>query len=123
MTSDIQCLSEGEIVLTIEVKDIELSISPIKSKLKYARSQQVSNLLFIAQKGIRDKEEINLLIEHEFSGGQNIYVFDIVDFISPILVLLDEDGRIEFLTNICETLDSYSEIKSRQEWSRLLFEI
>jgi hypothetical protein len=123
MTSDIQCFSEGEIVLTIEVKDIELSISPIKSKLKYARSQQVSNLLFIAQKGVRDREEIGLLIEHEFSGGQNLYVFDIMDFMSPILVLLDEEGRIEFLTNICETLDGYSEIKSRQDWSRLLFEI
>lgn len=123
MPSDIQCVSEGEIVLTIEVKDIALSISPIKSKLKDARSQQVSNLLFIAQRGITDEREINSLIEHEFSGGQNIYIFNILDFINPLLVLLDEGGRVDFLIDICKTLDEYSEIKSRQIWAGLLFEI
>jgi len=123
MPSDIQCITGGEIVLTIEVKDIALSISHIKSKLKDARSLQVSNLLFIAQKGIIDENEISLLIEHEFSGGQNIYVYNILDFISPLLVLLGEGGRIDFLTNIGKTLDEYSEIKSRQAWSKMLFEI
>jgi hypothetical protein len=123
MTSDIQCISDGKIVLTIEVKDVELTISPIKSKLKDARSQQVSNLLFIAQKGVTNKDEIDLLIEHEFGSGQNLYVFNIIDFINPLLVLLDESGRIDFLINIGKTLDNYSEIKSRQGWSKLLFQI
>lgn len=123
MPSDIQCISNGEIVLTIEVKDTALSISPIKSKLKDARSLQVSNLLFIAQKGVIDQNEINLLIEHEFSAGQNIYLFNILNFIDPLLVLLGEDGRIDFLVNIGKTLDEYSEIKSRQIWSKMLFAI
>ena len=123
MPSDIQCISNGEIVLTIEVKDIALSILPIKSKLKDARSLQVSNLLFIAQKGLIDEKEINRLIEHEFSAGQNIYLFNILDFVDPLLVLLGEDGRIDFLVNIGKTLDEYSEIKSRQIWSKMLFVI
>lgn len=123
MVSDIQCLSKGEIILSIEVKDTDLTILQIKSKLKDARAQQVANLLFIAQREIINEKEIDSFIEHEFSSGQNIYVFNILDFMTPILVLLDEGGRKKFLINICDTLDEYSEIKSRQIWSKLLFDI
>lgn len=121
MISDIQCISSGNIVLSIEVKDKDLTIEQAKSKLKDARTQQVSSLLFMVQRGI--DERFGNFIEQEFSSGQNIYLFNILDFVSPLLVLLGESGRIEFLRNICENLDKFSEIRSRQIWAKLLLEI
>jgi hypothetical protein len=122
MISDIQCILSGDIILSIEVKDKELTIEQAKAKLKDARTQQVANLLFIVQKGVSNKEEFESFIKQEFSSGQNIYIFNILDFVPPILVLFSESDRIKFLNNICETLDEFSEVTSRQKWARLLFE-
>jgi len=123
MISDIQCISSGRIILSIEVKDKELTIEQAKAKLKDARTQQVANLLFIVQKGVSDKKGFESFIGQEFSSGQNIYLFNISDFVTPILVLLGELDRITFLKNVCKNLDEFSEITSRQTWAKLLLEI
>lgn len=118
--ADIECLVSGIVVLAIEVKDKVLTIEQVKAKVDEARSRQVSELLFLAEQGVSIEEELQSLINHEFTIGQNIYELDLVRFLPSILILFGEAGRGEFLINIGKTLDEYSDIKSRRKWAELL---
>jgi hypothetical protein len=125
--ADLECVSKaGDIVLAVEVKDRDLTISQIKSKLPNMRARKVTEILFIAQQGIAkgDKEEVAELVSKEFSSGHNIYVFDLRGFSFSILALLGEDGRREFLDYVGRELDLYkSEITHRRAWANLLSEL
>ncbi len=118
--ADIECLVSGKIVLAIEVKDKILTIEQVKAKVDEARSQQVSELLFLAEQGVSSEEELQNLINHEYTIGQNIYELNLVRFLTSILILFGEAGRREFLINLGKTLDEYSDIKNRRKWAELL---
>lgn len=120
---DIECYDSDKIVMAIEVKDKKLTVEQIKSKIDVARSKKVSELLFIAQQGINDLKEWKDLRDHEFSSGQNIYVYNLMDFLPSILILLGEEGRRDFLEHICDSLDKYADIKSRLSWAKMLSEL
>jgi hypothetical protein len=83
MAADIECIDpRGQVLLAVEVKDKELTVNQVMDKLPTLRAKRVSEILFIAQKGI-DKSEIEAvanLVGHEFISGQNIYVFRLIDF-------------------------------------------
>jgi len=49
--ADIECYSQGEIVLLVEVKDRTLTLTQIDSKLSNARSRGISEILFMAEEG------------------------------------------------------------------------
>jgi hypothetical protein len=128
LVSDIECLdAKGRIQLAVEVKDRELVLNHITSKLPDIRAKKVSEILFIAQKGVSKKngKKIEELVEKEFSSGQNIYVFeDVLQFSSGILALLSEDGRRKFLENVGMNLDKYgAAIQHKKDWAELLAKI
>lgn len=64
------------------------------------------------------------IVKQQFVSGQNIYIFNILDFASSLLALLGETGRREFLENVAKTLDTYgSAIEHRRAWADLLSQI
>lgn len=126
MVADIECKLRGKTVLLIEVKDRNLTLTQLDSKLDKARSERISEILFLAENGIdKSKEkEIAEKIRHEFTSGQNIYISNLLDFCKGILMLLGEKGRVEFLSKIGPELDRVNaSIKHRKAWAKLLKEI
>jgi len=107
MVADIECVdSKGNVLLAVEVKDKALTVNQVVDKLPNLRAKQVSEILFIAQKGI-EKESVNevaTLVDREFVSGQNIYVFDLIRFAESLLALIGESGRRDFLDCIWTTM-------------------
>jgi hypothetical protein len=126
MVADIECYLKGEIVLLVEVKDRSLNLTQLNAKVDLARANQIKEVLFMAQKGVDDKNrsEIHRKISQEFTSGQNIYISDLLKFAEGILILLGEKGRVDFLNKIGIELDSSkSAIQHRKAWANLLREI
>lgn len=125
--ADLECVSsDGEIVLAVEVKDRDLTVSQIQDKLAGMRAQKVTEILFIAQQGVAkgDEEQASALIEKEFVSGQNIYIFDLLKLLSSILALLGESGRKMFLDFVGQELDRHrSDIAHRRAWANLLSQV
>lgn len=123
MVADIECWLEGRIVLLVEVKDRFLTLTQLDSKLDIARSQTISEILFLAEQGLdkADEQKITERIRHEFSSGQNVYISNFLDFSTGIFILLKEKGRVLFLSKIGKELDiTNSAIVHRKAWSGLL---
>jgi len=123
--ADIECLdAEGNLILVVEVKDRKITPDHIREKLPGLRSRGISEFLYITlarQFAAESLKEILDTITKEFSSGQNIYLFDFVDFARGILALLGEKGRREFLVNVGVTLDRYSApVVYRKDWAALL---
>lgn len=124
MLADLECVSDdGVIVLAVEVKDRVLTISQLRNKVPDIRERQVSEIFFVAQQGVAETDisEVESLINHEFAGGHNIYVMNLVKLASVALALLGESGRRDFLIEVGVQLEQYrSEIQHRQAWAELL---
>lgn len=123
MSADIECYLKQNIVLLVEVKDRSLTLTQLDSKLDIARSRKISEILFLAEKGIAapDNEKIEQRIISEFTSGQNIYVSNFINFSAGILILLGEKGRVLFLTLVGDELDkANSSIIHRKSWANLL---
>lgn len=126
MVADIECWLNHEIVLLVEVKDRHLNLTHLNAKIDLARSNQIKEILFMAQQGIepKDKSKIDKKITQEFTSGQNIYISSIVDFAKGVLILLGEKGRVDFISKIGPELDNAkSSIKHRKDWAAILKEI
>ncbi|HEX9655180.1 MAG TPA: restriction endonuclease, SacI family [bacterium] len=126
MAADIECWLKNEIVLLVEVKDRNLNLIQLDSKVDVARANRIKEILFIAQQGIEPKnyDAINKKVTQEFASGQNIYISNLVEFAKGILILLGEQGRVDFISRIGPELDaSKSSIKNRKGWATLLKEI
>lgn len=123
LVADIECWLKGSIVLLIEVKDRSLTLAQLDSKLDIARSRKISEILFLAEQGIKKTEEelAEKRIRDEFVSGQNVYVSNFIDFSTGILILFGEKGRAYFLSKIGEELDrTNSAIIHRRTWANLL---
>jgi hypothetical protein len=124
LLADLECVSkQGNIVLAVEVKDRELTISQIRGKIPTIREKQVSEIFFVAQQGISpvDEEDVASLINQEFISGHNVYVTDLFSLSKVVLALLGEQGRRDFLTEVGTQLDKYhSDISHRRAWANLL---
>jgi hypothetical protein len=122
--ADIECLDQdGSIVLAVEVKDVNLVINHITDKLGRMRAQNVAELMFLVREGIvhDHQNSVEELVKREFTSGQNIYIFDLLEFAKALLALLGERGRRDFLVSIGGILDRYaSSLTTRQEWLSLL---
>lgn len=127
LAADLECISEsGETVLAVEVKDKELTIAAIESKLQSARGKKIAEILFVAEKGIarEDEEKLPSRIETEFARGQNVYVFDLKALARVALALVGEQSRPEFLRLVGQQLDDFrSDIRHRRAWRDLLVAI
>jgi hypothetical protein len=126
MSADIECWFEGRIVLLVEVKDRELALVQLDSKLDTARARHISEILFVAEQGKDDQtlDAIDARIASEFVSGQNIYVVRFADFSLGILILFGEDGRVDFLREVGTELDRVNaRIEHRKAWAELLKQV
>lgn len=124
MLADLECvLKEGDIVFAVEVRDRELTVSQIKSKIPSIHEKKVSEIFFIAQQGIAptDKQDVFNIMNNEFISGHNVYIMDLISLSRVVLALLGEQGRRDFLAEVGTQLDKYrSDIGHRRAWANLL---
>jgi hypothetical protein len=123
MVADIECWLGGKVILLVEVKDRSLTLTQLDAKLDKARSEKISEILFIAEhdKEKVEEEEITARITSEFTSGKNIYVSNFSDFSLGILILLGEEGRVDYLDRVGRELDRVnSAIAHRRGWADLL---
>lgn len=123
MSGDIECKMEGRIVLAVEVRDKQVTITQIENSLLKARTSGITELLFLAQKGIKS-EDAQLISERqtmEFNSGQNFYMISLTEFANSVMILLREEGRSEFLRQIGVELDrTGAGLTHRKTWANLL---
>lgn len=112
-------------ILLVEVKDRSLTLTQLDAKLDLARSQKISEILFIAEQGQETQMSgIQSRIISEFKSGQNIYVSNFFDFSLGIFILLGEQGRVEFLDRVGKEIDRVnSAIIHRRAWANLLKQV
>jgi hypothetical protein len=123
MLADLECITkDGRIVLAVEVKDRQVTISQLRAKLRTIREKQVAEIFFVAQGTVPSEEaEVQSLIDREFTSGQNVYVTDLVVLSTTALSIVGEDGRCDFLRETADQLDMYkSEIVHRKAWASIL---
>ena len=126
LSADIECWCAGEIVLLVEVKDRELTLVQLDSKLDTARARHISEMLFVAEQGkdVQALDAIDGRIASEFVSGQNVYVVRFADFSLGILILFGEDGRVDFLREVGVELDRVNaRIEHRKAWAELLKQV
>jgi len=123
MLADLECTTKDErIVLAVEVKDRQITISQLRAKLRVIREKQVSEVFFVAQGTVESEgAEVEALIDREFASGQNVYVTDLVKFSTTVLSIVGEGGRADFLKETGIQLETYkSEITHRRAWASIL---
>jgi hypothetical protein len=123
MLADLECITkEGRIILAVEVKDRQITISQLRAKLRSIREKQVSEIFFVAQGTVPFEEaDVQSLIDREFTGGQNVYMTDLVKLSATALSIVGEDGRRDFLSETANQLEMYkSEITHRRAWASIL---
>ncbi len=127
LSADIECLdSAGRVVLSVEVKDRPLSMGDVQAKVTHARQAGISEILFIAQKGVTpaNGESLREFLLKEFASGHNIYIENLLQFAQALLILLGEEGRVEFLHQVGHLLDRLgSPLEERQAWATLLHHV
>ena len=126
LSADIECWSNNTIVLAAEVKDKTLNLTQFKNTIESARTNKITEILLIAEKGIIEKEKTELedRVNKEFTSGQNVYIENFHSFAIGILVLLGESGRVKYLNNIGPELDRVnSNISLRKKWAELLSKV
>lgn len=123
MGADIECWFKDKLALLVEVKDGSLTLTQLDSKLDMARVKRISEILFLAEKGIGlpEQAQVEDRIKAEFTSGQNVYVSNFLSFSTGILILLGEKGRVAFLSFVGPELDkANSSIIHRRTWAQLL---
>jgi hypothetical protein len=123
MSADLECLNDqGELVLVVEAKDRELTITQLQDKIPVLREKRVAEAFFVAARGMAtvDEAKIRETIAQEFVSGQNIYVTELIPLAQVVLALLKEQGRRGFLELVGEQLDVYSDLEHRRAWAGAL---
>ncbi len=121
---DIECVLDGKNLLTLEVKDRELTSAEMESSVRKARLSNVTELLFFVHRPTRtsplysDIEAIQKIVNNQFSLGLNIYIVGALELLEHCCVLLGEEGRKSLLVSVGEALDTQrADPKHRWDWS------
>lgn len=121
---DLDCLRDGKVVLSVEAKDRDLTVTELEGKIiPTARTAGLKEVIVLTST-LQDNHDESLdaarRIDDAFATGTNIYRFDLLDFAMSFLALLGEEGRIDFLNEVGSALEEHSELVDRQRWAELL---
>ena len=122
---DVMCYGpDGDMVLAVEVKDRELTLSDVRSSTRKARETDaaLTSLLF-ATPGVKrqDDEAIRESAATTWASGLNVYQADIIELAASTFVLLAEGWRPTLLRQIGEELDRRGDHAHRHAWRDLLW--
>ena len=121
---DIMCHDiNGDIVLAIEVKDKNLTLTEVQSSAQKVKKADKPLYSFLfATSGIRKEEEheIRQLITKEWASGLNINRIDILDLANVTFSLLHEELRRDLLRVVGVELDNRAELDHRLAWRDLM---
>ena len=117
---DVMCYDDDDnMILAIEVKDRELTLSDVKTFTRKAREsdKKLSNLLFAAPR-VREQEceSIRDFIAAAWAAGQNVYQLDVINLAMAAFVLLAEEWRPILLREIGKELDDRGDHAHRKAW-------
>lgn len=124
---DIQCYrgTPPQIVLSIEVKDRELTLLDLNASIAKARQSEVTEFLFAAP-GVTDadREDIASRIRNEWAQGTNIYRLSLTELLHVVLALAGEEARVTLLREIGNEINaSATQPALRTRWAGILDEI
>jgi hypothetical protein len=121
--ADLECVdSESRVVLAVEVKERSLTLTDLEGTLQKCRQLEIEDIFFAAQ-GVRAEERaaVDERISSAFASGQNVYIFQLVEFARSILAIGGEAMRRAFLIKVGENLDNWNiQPRHRQAWKALL---
>ncbi len=106
--------------MAVEVKDRAIKISDLDEKLGSTREERIEELFFVTARGNKQPEILPERLEKEFSAGQNLYVFSLVDLTRSVPALAGEKSRRTFLIRVGEQLNAFSDTKYRLAWKKVL---
>ncbi|MEO7143546.1 MAG: restriction endonuclease, SacI family [Bryobacteraceae bacterium] len=124
--ADLECIDAGgRVVLAVEVKDRTVTVSDLEEKLGATRKKAIREVFFLsgrrnAQTRSAQTDDVAARVAKEFSAGQNLYVFHLIDLARSVLALAGEEPRREFLLLVGRQLDEFSDTKHRLAWKRAL---
>lgn len=104
----------------VEVKDKPVTLSDLEEKLVLARAKGFEEVFFISGRGQGTDSTLSAHIARDFASGQNVYVFDLAQFAEPLLAVLGEKVRRDFLHLVGAQLDEFSDAKHRLAWKTTL---
>ena len=124
--ADLDCRDVGgATVLSVEVKDRQLSVRDVRDTLEVARDRGVAEILYLIRGKVSASEEQELrdLKASQFTAGHNVYDIDFVPFLRACLILFGEKGRSALLDAIGTRTDEFGELSDRQDWQRELLSL
>lgn len=125
-TADLDCSdAEGRTVLSVEVKDRQLSVHEVEDTMRVARDRGVAEVLYAIRGGVSADQEdaLRQVQARQFTAGHNVYHIEFDDLMHACLMLFAESGRLAFLEAIGARLDEMGELSDRQAWQSELQQI
>ena len=121
--ADLDCRNaEGQTVLSVEVKDRQLSVREVEDTLRIARDRGVAEILYVIRGGVSpdEKSDLERLQSRHFAAGHNVYHIEFESLLRPCLMLFGETGRLLLLENVSQRIDAMADLTDRQAWQKLL---
>ncbi len=116
---------EKEVVLVVEVKDRNLTLTELNASIEKARQTSVWALLFVVQDlESADKSDIEHRANQEWTQGMNVHFGQLNELMRVAFSFTDERFRTEFLREIGIGINKLAvQPTLRIVWSNLLSEI
>lgn len=131
VAGDIICIrndeefSQEKVVLVVEVKDRNLTLTELNASIEKARQTNVWALLFVVPRlESSDESDIAIRANQEWVQGMNIYFGQLNELMRMAFSFMDERHRAEFLREIGIGINKLTvQPTLRIVWSNLLSEI
>lgn len=124
--ADLNCrAADGQTVMSVEVKDRQLSVREVKNTLGVARDRGIAEIVYLIRGGVppKEKAEYDELKDRQFAAGHNIYEIDFDALLHACLILFGEKGRLSLLEAIGSRVDAHGELADRQAWQHELYQV
>ena len=118
---DVLCHYQGDLVLSIEVKDRTLELHDVETAIGKARRGGVNEILFATATEQANEPSISERSEREFALGINFYRLSIDALLRVALSIAGEASRVRFLALVGEELnDRVTQPAHKLAWQELL---
>jgi hypothetical protein len=121
--ADLDCRNDrGDTVVSVEVKDRQLSVREVEDTLRAARDKGIAEIIYLIRGGVppSEKAAFEQLRDRQFNAGHNVYEIDLDALLETCLILFGEAGRLIFLERIGSRVDTQGDLSDRQAWQTAL---